>query len=420
MSNDAIAQSNVSPSRVRTVIEYILVYLVVFASGGLLYQTAQDKFLIGIFGLCLGAAAVYVRNFSLAFIAYLSAFTLLLWWISIYTEGSLPITSVVGSIMQLTIAYLVLLIVRERFIGVYVNLIAALAAVSLVGFAIDQIPGLSGLYAFLPDRGQFYEGVAYAFGYHEHLTRNTSIFFEPAVYQAFLNLAIFLLLFCSPGLVTKRRMQYLALLIVALITCASTTGYLIFVLQLLVLVLRARRLDPRLVTVVVVGAMSFVVLFYDKVEEVVHDKVAHYLSGSSLEEGVTMRRKFDVLADMRIFSENLFGAGFRDYGEKFTSLSVGFIRPEEMSGSSNGVTKLLAVYGLPFGMFVFGSMLVFFFRYVDDFILRLTAIALVGMYFWAETLVLRPLPLMLIASTFVFSRTIAHSETPSLRVNGRL
>lgn len=415
------AQVNEQPRRhyIPVSFQYVLVYLLVAVTGGLVFQEYGETAILGTFAVCMFAAARYLRKISASFIVYAAVFTSLLLLVHVYTRGSLQLTSVLGTILQLLIAYIVLALTGKDFPRLFVNLITFLAGISLVGYAIDQIRWLDPVVALLPNYIEAaHEGIFYSFGYDIHLDRNISIFFEPAVYQAFVNAALFMIFFVPNATAARWRNPRIGLLVVTLVTTFSTTGYLIFgVLSLLVLV-RGRVANRAVLLIGIAGVVSFVVLFTGAVENTLVKKVDLYFSGSSLDEGIELRRKFDVLADIDIFKENIWGRGYAEYHEEFARRSHAFVRPGTLAGSSNGITKTFAVYGVWFGLFLFASMGAFFIKFFRDPLLAIGGFIMVMMFLSSESLALRPFTLCLIVALFLIPSRAKNdaSHSPSKRL----
>lgn len=384
--------------KVPVAIQYLLMYLVISLSGGLLFQVYSKQALVVAFLVFLVIAVLYLRQVNAYFVIYATCFTALLLGVHFYTDGSLPLTSVLGTVLQLIMAYFVLQLVGRDFAKLFVNIVTFLAVVSLVGFIVDQIRALDPIVQLLPQyMEEAYEGFLYPFHYVVHLDRNISIFYEPAVYQGFLNAALFIIFFAPQVVQRTRQRWYVAILIVALATTFSTTGYLIFLMILALLLARGRVANRPQLIGAVAFVVAFAVAFSAEIQETLFEKLELYLSGSSLEEGVELRRKFDVLADIEIFKNNVWGAGFEKYQQEFALRSHGFIRPGELGGSSNGVTKVFAVYGVIFGLFLYGTFFLFFLGYFPDRTVALVGFVMVVMFFSAETLALRPLALCMAA-----------------------
>jgi hypothetical protein len=221
--------SNADLSRQRLLLNLMLVYLLIFTSGSLRYNQSDDKFLVIGLLASLTVWLIYTdRKISGSFLIYCITFSGFLLSLSVYTDGSLTLASVISTTMKLMMAYLIIKTVGERFTKTYIDVVVFLAAISLLGYFTDVLHLFDGLVHKLPViRGRGYDGVFYIFRDTFHPYRNQSIFFEPGAYQAFLNSALFIMFFASPNIGRKRQWVYIIVLITALITVFSTTGFMI-------------------------------------------------------------------------------------------------------------------------------------------------------------------------------------------------
>jgi hypothetical protein len=111
-------------------------------------------------------------------------------------------------------------------------------------------------------------------------------------------------------------------------------------------------------------------------------------------------RSFDALVDMEIFKRHVFGVGYDEYTKMVSS--IGMIR--EGQTSSNGITRTLAVYGLPFSLFLFGSYFLALRRLLGSGIISITAFVILMMFLVGESyFVFSPFCLALIAAAFVYN-----------------
>lgn len=126
----------------------------------------------------------------------------------------------------------------ENFIVRFLNVTYVLAGVSVIGWLITQV-NYSLIQKVLPftyflGRNIFTGVSAYVHGLflfsvnEWHITRNLSIFSEPGVYQMLLNSAVFIILFMEKyyDIPKKRLNRMLIVLLLAIATCQSTTGYI--------------------------------------------------------------------------------------------------------------------------------------------------------------------------------------------------
>jgi len=387
----------------KAVVDILLVYLLLFLSGSWRYNLSSDKLLL--FGFLVSFGGWYLfsdRKISDRFIVYVASFSGLLFLIHLYTGGSLSLASVISSTMKITLAYFIVKTVGRRFVETYLRVIIFLAVVSLAGYAIDRFALFDGLVRSLPRVGNMgYEGFLYLFRFPWHIDRNNSIFFEPGAYQAFLNAGLFLLFFTKTGSGIKRKWAYIVILTITLVTTFSTTGFLIFLVMFPVLLYKSRLLTRSSKILVVVGTTLTVAVLSNQFYSVVVKKVEDYLTADEYDFGYSAQnRSSDAKTDIKIFKKHVFGVGHADYAREFGFM--GRLNVDEKGLSSNGVTKTLAVYGLPFGLFLFASYYWAFKTMLGEHIVAGVAFLMFMMFLAAESYyIMSPACFSIIASAFV-------------------
>ena len=390
-------------SRQRHLLNIMLVYFLIFASGSLRYNQSDDKYLV--IGL-LAAFIVWLiytdRKISGSFLIYCITFSGFLFSLSIYTDGSLTLASVISTTMKLMMAYLIIKTVGDRFTRTYVDVVVFLAVISLLGYFSDVVHLFDGLVHKLPViRGRGYDGVFYIFRDTFHPYRNQSIFFEPGAYQAFLNAALFIMFFASPNIGRKRQWFYIIVLIAALITAFSTTGFMIF-LCLFALFLYRSDITSFYGKLILVGlAMVIVIVFSAQFYTRFVEKIDDYLAANEYDFSWSANtRSSQLKADIRVIKKHIFGLGQRKYLEEFRDAG----RTADNKGSSNGVTRIVAVYGLPFGVFIFGSYYWALRKLIVDPLLASAAFIMFLMFLGGESYYIStPYSFSIIAGAFVIA-----------------
>lgn len=195
-----------------------------------------------------------------------------------------------------------------------------------------------------------YNTLGYVFTYHELLATNSlfkrpdGFFFEPGVFQIYLNVFLFITLF-----VRKQRAFDIALAAIAVIATQSTTGAVILVLQFSLAYLHwLRSADRRqklgvfiLVPIILLPLGAY--MTYN-----VTEKFYGALSGSA------EAREYDLRTGLRVAMEKpLTGIGF-DYDKYFDVASRVGYREADLSrdniterGNTNGIVVLLFSVGIP-------------------------------------------------------------------------
>ena len=388
-------------SKHESLANYLLVYLLLFVSGSWIYQLSPNKLLLLIFAVSFLVWVFYSdRKIRNSFVLYVIFFTSFLLIISLYTDGSLLLTSIIGSVIQLLLAYFIVKKVGAAFTATYIKVVVFLALFSLLGYMSDTFYLFDVVIRKLPRVGEVgYEGLFYLFRFAGHIERNNSIFFEPGAYQIFLNAALFMILFSDTGFSTTRRWVYVLILTITLLTTFSTTGYLIFAIMFGLFLFGTEEISKTSKALMVGILVIIVVIFSSQFHEVIFKKFESFTSIQHITDQ-NDRRSLDLLVDLEILKTYLMGVGHKQYIELFSKIS--HIRPE-YAGSSNGITKTLAIYGVPFSVFLFSSYLWALRRLLGVGVVSFAAYIMLMMFFVGESYyVLSPFCVALIAAAFIY------------------
>ena len=385
------------------ILNYLLVYLLLFVSGSWLYQLSPTKILVLSFTASL---LVWVllsdRKLSDRLVLYVVMFSGFLLMINLYTGGSLSLSSIFATTMKLLLAYFIVKKVGSGFIETYIKVVVFLAGFSLFGYMSDTFLLFDSVVTKFPRVGEIgFEGIFYVFRFWEHIDRNNSIFFEPGAYQIFLNAAIFMLIFVNIEISSMKRWVYLTILVMTLVSTFSTTGYLIFAAMFVLFLLVSRDLSTSY-KVLMVGVLFFALaIFSTQFYSVIFYKIDSVLSTQAITDG-SDRRGLDALVDMEIFKMHLFGVGHEKYTELFSA--TGHI-DSEFSASSNGITGTLAIYGLPFSLFLFSSYYWALRRLLGKGLMSFVPFGMLMMFFVGESYyVFSPICMAIIAAAFVYNQ----------------
>lgn len=122
----------------------------------------------------------------------------------------------------------------EVFKKIYVDIMIAISVISLVGFALYRVfpifYNINSVYT--------YEKYSNLFLYvdTQHYSRNMGLFWEPGAFQTFLNIALLIEI-----LNDKINLKYVVILIAAIISTYSTTGYLSTLLIISILLFKKKK-----------------------------------------------------------------------------------------------------------------------------------------------------------------------------------
>ena len=386
-------------SRRDTYVKFFMVYLLLFVSGSHRYMQSPDKFLILVFIVTVLMWILFTeRKINEKFVLYVVVFMGFQLIINLYTGGGLSLMSVFSTTIRLTLAYLILMIVGRDFAATYVNLVVVLAVVSLFGFLTDSLGLFGNLIRMLPRVGDLgYGGVLYLFQFQHHIDRNNSIFFEPGAYQAFINAGLFLLFFVKMEFSLKKQRIYILILLITLFTTFSTTGFLIFAVIFCLFLVKSTVMSASGKVVLVGVIISAMLIFTAQFQHVVFEKINDYIDVEDVTDSSNLR-SFDALVDMEIFKRHVFGVGFDEYVKMVSSIGL----VGEGQTSSNGITRTLAIYGLPFSLFLFASYYFALRRLLGGGLMSITSYVMLIMFLLGESwYVFSPVCLMIIAASFI-------------------
>lgn len=153
---------------------------------------------------------------------------------------------------------------REKYDKIFVNIMLSLAIVSLlfymIGLIFPRFIYLFPSYTRTDLSIRYYNAYIYVFWENTGMdqpffsNRNAGIFWEPAVYQAFLNIALWYLL-------REKRIEYrfikIIILIITILTTYSATGYLILIIQLLFSVTKTLKIVISLIAIILITGIFF-------------------------------------------------------------------------------------------------------------------------------------------------------------------
>lgn len=295
-------------------------------------------------------------------------------------NGVSQYSSYVAIALQVLAAYFVAYRIEyDDFKKKYINIISFFAAVSLVGHVISLAYPTFALY-FPKTEGEYSSNYYNAFihvfqaarGYTNLVMskRNAGIFWEPGAYQAFLNMGLLFLLSMKD---VKNKGRKALVLILAIVTTGSTTGY--FVLAFLGIIFRKQLMEMlggnnKLLTLLGILVGMFFLIYTSRINPFsgVKKIVDEFTRGHFLE------RLF--LDDLQIIFQrplNFLGISFETY--------------EAMGrGSGNSIVHTMVTLGIPFA----GMLLKMYLDYARRSERKWLIIVVLMFIFSTESLLWRP------------------------------
>ena len=225
------------------VAQYSLLYLMYVIPGSCLFAkfltgTVKYYALLALYGWLIVKKKKYRSGYALRFVIL---FTVSMVFTRIYTGGGAGVASLFKFLVCVLSTQIAIYCDKEHFLSRWINLATLFAAISIVMWAaFYAMPSLVNIYPgarfktleYQPGdvvRYQYAKGMLIYSFLEVHPTRNCGLFTEPGVHQIVLNMTLYVLLFWQDKLTFKNPKlyrRYVAIILVALVTCQSTTGYL--------------------------------------------------------------------------------------------------------------------------------------------------------------------------------------------------
>lgn len=207
-------------------IDFIICFLLVVSSGNPIFIYSvyvRELYII----LALIAIAYNIKKKAdggQKFLRYALAFVFVMLLQQVIVPG-LSLNSQIFSLIRILIGVLIIRGLKETFTIQFVKVMTILAAISLILFPVTLYYGmLPAIQMTKVGYSMFIYNIIYS-EYGGILARNSGMFWEPGAFQGYLNIAIAFALLMPKN---KERIYSLCIMIAALLTTYSTTGYLVF------------------------------------------------------------------------------------------------------------------------------------------------------------------------------------------------
>ena len=327
----------------------ILVFVLLFVSGNLLSTYITEYVYI----ILLALLVLLYPVKSYWSIKKVVAFLIFIVSIFVFQRVFLGFVSIAGAfnfLAKFLSGYLIVKIVGNRFAETYLKVIYYLALISLVLYAYVMISGnIPAL--FVIDKNN------YSVVFYNHnvsvdgLKRNSGMFWEPGAFQGYLNLVP--LLFINRLLeLWKKYKKECIVLILALLTTGSTTGYIVFFMILFYqLTFKQKKVALGVLTsVVLMGSFMFAYLKTDFLGRKINEQLENALKMDVQAGEVSTSRFASAILDWHYIQKHpLLGNGLH---AKTRWADHHFLGTERMTGYGNGFTWMTASMGIIF-MFVY-------------------------------------------------------------------
>lgn len=278
-----------------------------------------------------------------------------------------------------------LLMENEAIAETFVKVVVILAGISLILFYSEIVDNSAGLFPVIEFHDYRYVNAFFYLFFESIERRNLSIFIEPGLYQIYLNIALFALLYSKKSF--RHKYVAVASLLGALYSTNSTTG---FILGLVIIGgqafssgQRRKNVISLAAKIVVVFAIVGVVLasefFSTNIEAKFHsDKQQSFVT-----------RQNSTIIDLLIIAENpLTGGGVGAYQSSLDTYDSSGL---SIDAATNTFSQLGAIVGLPFVLLIIWRVAVYVSRLKVNFVGKWIFFAVYIVSFSTEPFVLYPL-----------------------------
>jgi len=389
----------------------ILLFLLVFSSGGLLFAFHRNLFSVILFSLSIFSLLFMGKKLSKT-VFNNSLFTFLLFCFIIifnyvYSPGNQSYIKYAFHLLNVTsCVFIVTHFSSNRDSSYFLQRMKWILRISLyysicnflfyilVKNSLTQIIFNTDKVLYTFNHIFFYNPVRSSFNVLGiDFVRNQGWFWEPGINQIYLNILLYL-----EGFVFKRNKWIILLTVFAIFTTYSTTGIIIMMIVLFFIFISSIKQNPILIFLAIIMLFPFYLIVKSNIEE-------------KLDTYSFQKRYFDLIQTISITKDYpLTGIGLDDiYFSEFRSnhfINDNFLNSFEEStnlelrakstdkGSSNSVTYLILSTGIPISFFLIYCL----FRQVLFKHRKWIFMTVIFISVFSEPLLLRPFFLMLIVS----------------------
>lgn len=328
-----------------SLVQYLLIILVIQLSGGvLIYSFGFEKVNILLFIIMLCVNIINYKRYKFNYIMFLSLLLIsTLGLLNIVVHNFQAFSGNFGIIIRFFIAFFIVNIIRfKELLEKYVNVMLFLSVASLIFYFIGVI-NLN----FIEKLPIIYDSIGMEFRnafIHVYLRgvlgrfRNCGIFGEPGVYQAFLNIALLIVVLNKEN---KKKSLHIIIFLVTIATTFSTTGFIISFIILMNYIIKFKNKNKY----IYIFVFSVFILANPTFNKVVFSKFA----SNNIS---TNQRKVGTKVEMSLFYDYpIFGIGYERYKDEFEyrriQLGMGNAVP------TNSFAHTLVIYGFIYSLVMF-------------------------------------------------------------------
>lgn len=343
---------------VRKILQLCFLYLMAMMTGTYYYNTypLNVKYIVLLLaGGCVLLRYVKISNQTkLALICLIASILM-----SRMLSGGIGLAALLDFVCPLLLIECAYKVDEENFATRYVKFTVIFATASIVFFclALANYNVFSTIMSLISRKYQYANGMtcyeSFFYGYLPENwffnQRNDSIFSESAQYSIMLNSTLWILLFSKDSLKMseKEKKRALTIVLIALVTCMSTTGY-VCTLVMFACVLLQKHNDIKHKIYLYAGligigiAVDYFARGTDSIlQKIVLDKMFSTSGTMDLTASTGMYRVSTITACLEIFMRKPFGAGY--------DVVNSYVNRYSLTGEASaggGFARALAVYGI--------------------------------------------------------------------------
>lgn len=333
--------------KVRSIIDYFAVIVFVLGTGSLYFQVLHMP-LLAIIMLAMVICMIWHRKHllkkNLLIFLAITIFYLFNSMIN-HSNGFYLNDLIIWVVNGIFVLVLASNLSFEQFKRQYVIIMVFEAAISLLCFLVGDVLGQSNILPFLTTASNsgngYYLTPYYTLGWFNIpvFHRNAGIYWEPGAHQIFLNLALFFVLNDKEkaGLTIRKYRLSIVLLLAAVMTTLSTTGYLCLAVVLFSILFRNERYKGKWKLQAMMLIVLATLIIFETYTGVVTTKLEDFASGN----GTGVTRYNDSYYGYLLGLDNpLFGQGI------FATTVTDLLHSYGVMNISNG----MALYALRIGI----------------------------------------------------------------------
>ncbi len=268
-------------------------------------------------------------------------------------ENGLKLNNLLYLIVLMTCVYIIKEnVILENVKSSYIQVMKWLCFISIVCYFLSMIIS-PNIFPFYKEKllgvDVFYYTFYHSWGWGVGSSRNSSLFWEPGAFQAYINLAILILVFEKDNIVNKRR--YYIVFLIALLTTQSTTGYILTSVIILYAVFTSKiKIRSALIKMIVV-ILVLVGVIYISNSKVISDKfqednTSYIVRNKDLIESVEIIKQYPIQ-----------GVGY------LSDKQYSILKEKDIAKNSNGLLNFI----MQFGLLIFMVYICFLYKGIKSF-----------------------------------------------------